>query len=132
MVVEAGKIREFDRAVEADELRVQDAQENLKAAYNAAKYAGLRKDAFKAARKLRKLSNADRKHWLETFHSTIDALDLDAQLDIEDAIEAAGAIDDTLGPDDSATISDADGNVIAEFGKGSAIRKARGRHRGLN
>lgn len=45
---------------------------------------------------------------------------------------AAEAVDATVGEDGSVRIEDGEGSVVASFGQGSPIRKARGRARGLN
>lgn len=132
MVVESGKIRELASAVGQMNDRLNLAKEDAKAAMDAVGAAGLNKQAFKLAMRLKDMDQAKARVFLDSFDACRDALDLDAQLDIEDAIEAAEKLDAMAARDGGATVTDSGGNVLAEFGKGDGIRKARGRARELN
>lgn len=127
-IVEAGKIRELEAAVERMQDRADEAKEDLKAAMDAVGAAGLNKAAFKSALKLKKLKPVDLKSWLNTFDAVRDAIGLDAQMDLEDAIEAMAA---PAGEDDSVTMT-VGGHTVDLTDAGRAIRKARGRSRELN
>lgn len=116
------KIRELAAAVEDRKLKADEAKEDLNSAFAAAKAKGLELGAFKSAMKLRKLDPVKLKAWLDTFDACRDALGLDAQQDLEDAI---AALERAAGEDGEIEIRDGDGKTLARFGKG--IRKARGR-----
>ena len=132
MIVEAGKIRELATAVEQIQERADLAREDVASAVAAAKAAGIDPKALKLALSIRKAKPAKAKVFLDSFDACRDALGLDDQLDIEDAIDAAEKLDAMAGPSGGATLTDGNGNVLAEFGKGEGIRKARGRARELN
>lgn len=129
MIVPKGKIQQLATAVEQMQDRAELAREDVKAAMDAVGHAGLTKAAFKSVLKLRKLPPQKLGAWLRTFDAVRDALGLDAQGDLEDAIEATGKLDALAAEDGGAALKAETDATIVDFGKGKAIPKARGRAR---
>lgn len=117
---------------DAEKDRADLYNENAKAAVETLKNMGLRPDAVKSAMKLRKLKPHELHSWLKSFEFMVAALDLDAQYDLEDAI-------DGLRPKPGSGISaveitDMEGNGVRLDQEGNATSvgnrpRARGRRR---
>jgi hypothetical protein len=90
--VNLNNIRDLDVKVDRLEVAAEGQKEDLKSMIDAG-CAALRicKDAFKSARKLRKLKPGDMKAWLDSFDACRDALGYDAQIDLLDQIAEQAA-----------------------------------------
>jgi hypothetical protein len=82
-------IRTLVSAYDESDTRAVQAGEDRRAVVDAAKTQGLHPGGFASALKLRKLKPEKMQAWLRTFDRTRAALALDAQLDLEDAIDEA-------------------------------------------
>ncbi len=87
-MVDSGRIRELALALEQMQERASEAREDVKAATEAAKDAGLDPAAMKLCLRLKAGKSVKTNAFLNTFDLCRDALGLDGQLDIEDAIAA--------------------------------------------
>ncbi len=87
------EIRDLDGRVENAEMDLEGPKADLKHVVESGCDAlRIRKDAFKSARKLKRMKPVDQSAWLRTFDACRLAFGLDDQLELEDAI--AGANDD--------------------------------------
>lgn len=77
-------IRRYSTRLDKQQDAVDGEKDSLKAIYEEVKRNGIRPDALRSARKLRRLKPADLRAWLTTFDACREALGLDAQMDIED------------------------------------------------
>jgi hypothetical protein len=94
--VNLNEIRDLDTKVDSIEVEADAAKEDLKSCIDAGCSAlRLKKDAYRSARKLKKLDLLKRDAWLRTFDACRAAFGFDDQTNLEDAIEAAQADDDT-------------------------------------
>lgn len=122
-MIDQDTIKKLAAAVEHQAVRADEAKEDLNSAYAAAKAEGLDLAAFKASMKLRKLDPHKLQAWLDTFDRCREALGLDAQMDIEDALDpkarrAAEKLARMSRQDKiSMRVEDADGTVLTEIGK---------------
>lgn len=109
-----GDLLDLDRRVENLEAELEGPKEDLKSAIESGCDAlMIRKDAFKSARKLRKLKPGELREWLRTFDACRDAFGFDNQIDIEDVLDN--------GEDTDVTIS-SEGVEVKTTGKG--LRRA--------
>ena len=84
------EIQDLDRRVERLEELAEGPKDDVKTTLDAGCAAlRIRKDAFKSARKLRKLKPGDMKAWLDTFDACREAFGYDAQIDLVDQINEA-------------------------------------------
>ena len=92
------EILELTKQIDQQKSFVEGEQEGLKSFYDSLLGFEMRPDAFRTALKLRNLKPGALTAWLHTFDAVRDALGLDAQLDLEDAIAAQEkAADEELG-----------------------------------
>jgi uncharacterized protein (UPF0335 family) len=96
MMMDRENIRTMADRLEATTADVKERQEDVKAVTEAVGNAGCDKAAFKLAVKLRGLEPLKAKAFLDSFDACRDALDLDAQLDLIDAINETEANDPTV------------------------------------
>lgn len=82
-------IKEIVDKLDAKDGDIDELKADKKAVLEGAESIGLRKDALKSAMKLRKLEPAKLTSWFISFDRVVEALGLRAQLDLEQAIEAA-------------------------------------------
>lgn len=130
MTASQDDIRKLATAAEQMAQRLELAKEDAKAAMDAIGAAGLNKQAFKLAMRLKDMDGVKAKSFLDTLDACRDALSIDAQLDLFEAPELS---DDEIEAGQrfaAEPASHADESLAAAVG--SAIRKARGPARELN
>lgn len=82
-------IRKLNPLLDHAEDMVAGEREGVKAIYDKAKGDGIRPDALKVARRIQKMAPTERHAWFETFDAAREAMALDAQGELEDAIKAS-------------------------------------------
>lgn len=82
-------IRKLNGLLDHAEDMLAGEREGLNAIYDKGKADGIHPGAMKSARRLAKAKPGDRRLWFATFDAAREALGLDAQLDLEDAVAQA-------------------------------------------
>ncbi len=92
--VSKGDLEKLLKATQVCDRDAGEAKATLAAAYDRAVKKGLNKDAFRFVNKLHRMDAGRAAHVIRALNLYIDMLGLDAQADLEDAMNAAGEDDD--------------------------------------